>query len=142
MSWEDKSLSSVIFAYIMVETHDFTLCGDSMVCLWGCCEFCSYRRLVIALRQPSVDYAQYLYDNLSEKCMAGIHNLGIVLHPATLRGQHAAVQFRCVVCSWIVDHMDFYDKWITGLVDRKNKWLLDHRVSGSQIYKWLLDCPK
>ena len=44
---------------------------------------------------PSVDYAQHLDDKPYNQCMAGI-DLGILLLPATSRGQHAAVRFRCV----------------------------------------------
>ena len=41
------------------------------------------------------DFAQYLDDNLYQRCTAGIDHLGILLHPATLRGRNDGVQFRC-----------------------------------------------
>ena len=43
----------------------------------------------------AVDFAQHLDDNLYERCMTGIDHLGILLHPATLRGKNDGIQFRC-----------------------------------------------
>lgn len=50
----------------------------------------------------SLDPRKYLDDQLYQRCMSGIDHLGVLVHPATLRGQQQAIRARCTASSTIL----------------------------------------